>query len=155
MFWPAQRHKHVGISIIPTGPTVRCSITRVQLCLCMWESAPRRTGRGGGRELARCGSDSVLLQDQVFQLVCWAEQEGRGLPVPCDELPHRCHLWRAELSGSAASATSLTVTVGAGGGGVWADRFHTQICGTCGGKQNILGKSDDTGNTFKWLYVHF
>lgn len=37
MFCPVQIHKHVGIrkDIIPTGPTVHCSITRVRLCLCM------------------------------------------------------------------------------------------------------------------------
>lgn len=38
----------------------------------------------GGRALARSGLDSVLLQDQVLQLVRRAEQEGRGLPVPGD-----------------------------------------------------------------------
>lgn len=126
MFWPVRIQKHVGISkgTIPTGPTVHCSITRVRLCLCMqvcpdvWDRQ-RATGRV-----------SVLLQDQVFQLVCWAEKEGGRLPVSRDELPHRRDLRRAELSRSSTAPTALTVTVGAGGG-VWADWLHTQICGTC------------------------
>lgn len=126
MFWPVRIQKHVGISkgTIPTGPTVHCSITRVRLCLCMqvcpdvWDRQ-RATGRV-----------SVLLQDQVFQLVCWAEKEGGRLPVSRDELPHCRDLRRAELSRSSTTPAALTVTVGAGGG-VWADWLHTQICGTC------------------------
>lgn len=85
-----------------------------------------------GKVSPRFGSDSVLLQDQVLQLIRRAEQEGGGLPVSCDELPHRRDLRRAELSRSSAAAASLTVTVGAGGGGVWANCLHTQICGACG-----------------------
>lgn len=86
-------------------------------------------------------SGSVLLQDQVLQLVCWAQQEGRRLPVSCDELPHRRHLGRAELGWSTSAATtSLSVTVGAGGGGggIWANWLHAQICRTCGEKSDDL-----------------
>lgn len=93
-----------------------------------------------GKVSPRFGQDSVLLQDQVLQLVRRAEQEGGGLPVSCDELPHRRDLWRAELSRSSAAAASLTVTVGAGGGGIRADCLHTQICGTWGHRGGGLRK---------------
>lgn len=53
---------------------------------------------GEGSRHGFFGSDSVLLQDQVLQLVRRAEQEGGGLPVSCDELPDRRDLRRAELS---------------------------------------------------------
>lgn len=93
-----------------------------------------------GKVSPRFGSDSVLLQDQVLQLVRRAEQEGGGLPVSCDELPHCRDLRRTELSRSSAAAASLTVTVGAGGGGIWANCLHTQICGTCGRRGGGLRK---------------
>lgn len=107
--------------------------------MCDWERQ-RRTG--SERVLARFGSHSVLLQDQVFQLVCWAEQEGRGLPVTRDELPHRCDLRGAELSRSSTAAASLTMTVWARAGGVRTNWLHTQICGTCRHKCDKFRKTE-------------
>lgn len=108
----------------------------VNVCSRVWDTrrpgqAEGEAGVGGGEEaLARFGS--VLLQDQVFQLVRRTEQEGCRLSVARDELPHRRHLRGAELGRGPAPAASLTVTVGGGrGGGVCADRLHAQIGGTC------------------------
>lgn len=39
----------------------------------------------------------ILLEDEVLQLVCRAEQEGSRLPVAGDQLTHSCDLWLAEL----------------------------------------------------------
>lgn len=107
---------------------MHCSITRLRLCLCVRVcpntvrvTASDSEGQACEEVWPRFHSDSVLLQDQVLQLVRRPEQEGGGLPVACDELPHCCDLWRAELSRSSAAATSLTVTVGAGRGGIWAN----------------------------------
>lgn len=41
---------------------------------------------------------SVLLQYEVFQLICRSQQEGRRLAVSCDQLTHRRHFCMAELS---------------------------------------------------------
>ena len=78
-------------------------------------------------------SGSVLLQDEVLQLVRGAQQEGGGLPVAGDELPHRRDLRGTELGRCPAPTPPLAVAVGARGGAVWGHGLHTQICGAFGG----------------------
>ena len=137
--------RKVKVQYLREPPCAAASL--VCICVFVCESLPehvrlRAAGmdrRGGGGSWHGLAHYSVLLQDQVFQLVGRAEEEGRRLPVPGDELPHRRDLRGAELGRGPAPAAALTVTVGAGGRGVRADGLHTQICGTCGHKaQDVL-----------------
>ncbi|TNN87785.1 hypothetical protein EYF80_002132 [Liparis tanakae] len=61
----------------------------------------------------------VLLQDEVLQLVCRAQQEGGRLPVAGDQLTHGCDLRLAELcrcpAPSSTSAAPPTQAVVGGG----------------------------------------
>lgn len=78
---------------------------------------------------------SVLLQDEVLQLVCRAEQEGGRLPVAGDQLTHGRDLWLAELGGGPApsrtpAAPPAQAVVGGGrgvadGGG---EGLHAEVC---------------------------
>ena len=83
---------------------------------------------------------SVLLQDEVLQLVCRAEQEGGRLPVAGDQLTHGRDLRLAELGRSpapsraaAAAAPSAQAVVGGGGGVTDVGRgegLHAEVCWT-------------------------
>ena len=82
---------------------------------------------------------SVLLQDEVLQLVCRAQQEGGRLPVAGDQLTHGRDLRLAELgrrpapSRAAAAAPSTQAVVGGGGGVTDVGRgegLHAEVCWT-------------------------
>lgn len=76
---------------------------------------------------------SVLLQNEVFQFVCGAQQEGSGLSVAGDELPHGTDLRRAELGGGHGPAGAVAGGRGRGrGGGCGGPTFHAEVRGPCG-----------------------
>lgn len=98
-----------------------------------------------------CAS-SVLLQDEVLQLVGRAQQEGGRLSVAGDQLPHGRDLRLAELSGGPASsgpsgpapstgtADPSAQAVGRGGGeGVGhvgrGQRLHAEVSRACKGER--------------------
>lgn len=63
---------------------------------------------------------SVLLQDEVFQLVGRPKQKRRRLPVASDQLTHSCDLRLAELGRCPAPSSTVappTQAVIGGGGG--------------------------------------
>lgn len=95
----------------------------------------REAGPGLGEppSLGQCtlgAAGSVLLQDEVFQFVCRAQQEGSGLPVAGDELPDSADLRGAELGGGHGPAGAVAGGRGRGrrgrGGG---PAFHAEVCG--------------------------